>query len=98
MSLSATFKLLLCGSLRRCSDRSKQSRWIRRPSCPLSNGDDFGVSESDTDIASLSLPSSSSCSAGVYVDVGMDRNNKYEYDVLHARSQTETPQGPHDVG
>src|SRR5258708_1125598 len=40
-------------------------------------------------MASLSLPSSSSCSAGVYVDVGMDRSNKYVYDVLHAHSQTE---------
>jgi hypothetical protein len=28
----------------------------------------------------------------------MDRSNKYVYDVLHAHSQTEMPQGPHDVG
>jgi len=48
-------------------------------------------------MASLSLPSSS-CSAGVYVDVGMDRSNKDVYDVLDAYSQTKMPQGPHKVG
>ncbi len=48
-------------------------------------------------MASLSLPSSS-CSAGVYVDVGMDRSNKDVYDVLDAYSQTKMPQGTHKVG
>ncbi len=57
------------------------------------------MSESDTDMASLSLPSSSSCSARVYVvDVGMSRSNKHVYDVLDGYSQTKMPQGPHEVG
>ena len=59
------------------------------------------MSESDTDMASLSLPSSSSCSARVYVvDVGMSRSNKHVYDVLDGYSQTKMPQGPgpHKVG
>jgi hypothetical protein len=44
------------------------------------------------------MTSSGSCLAGVYVDVGIDRSNKYVYDVLPAHFQTKVPQGSYMVG
>ena len=51
----------------------------------------------DTDLASLSPPSSSCCSAGVYADVGIDQSNRYLYDLLHLRYQTTVTEEPHAV-
>ncbi len=49
-------------------------------------------------MTSLLLPSPGPCLARVYVDVGIDRSNKYVYDVLHAHLQTKMPQESYKVG